>query len=85
MGIETTIKNIVHEAIEGALRPVLDRLAVLANKKEWFSMEEAADYLSVSKTTLYNAYTQGQLKGYRKGPKTIRFFKCDLDGYDYEG
>lgn len=47
----------------------------------WFSVEEAADYLRVSKRTIYRWVRDGLLPGYRAGPHgPWRFRREDLDG-----
>jgi excisionase family DNA binding protein len=48
--------------------------------KEWFTVEEAADYLSVSKRTVYKLTKEGRLPAFRLGKERHRRFrKKDLD------
>ena len=48
--------------------------------KEWFTVEEAAEYLSVSKRTIYKLTTEGRLPAFRIGKERHRRFrKEDLD------
>jgi len=48
--------------------------------KEWFTLEEAAEYLSVSKRTIYKLTTEGRLAAFRIGQERHRRFrKVDLD------
>ena len=48
--------------------------------KEWFTVEEAAEYLCVSKRTIYKLSKEGRLPAYRIGQERHRRFrKEDLD------
>ena len=48
--------------------------------KEWFTVEEAAEYLSVSKRTIYKLTQEGRLPAFRIGQERHRRFrKEDLD------
>ena len=48
--------------------------------KEWFTVEEAAEYLRVSKRTIYKLTKEGRLPAFRIGQKRHRRFrKEDLD------
>jgi excisionase family DNA binding protein len=48
--------------------------------KEWFTVEEAAEYLCVSRRTIYKLTKEGRLPAFRIGQKRHRRFrKEDLD------
>lgn len=48
--------------------------------KEWFTVKEAAEYLCVSKRTIYKLTQKGRLPAYRLGrERHRRFRKQDLD------
>lgn len=48
--------------------------------KEWFTVEEAAEYLCVSKRTIYKLTKEGRLEAFRIGlERHRRFLKKDLD------
>ncbi len=48
--------------------------------KEWFTVEEAAEYLRVSKRTIYKLTKEGRLPAFRIGKERHRRFrKEDLD------
>ena len=48
--------------------------------KEWFTVEEAAQYLCVSKRTIYKLTKEGRLPAFRIGrERHRRFRKEDLD------
>lgn len=48
--------------------------------KEWFTVEEAAEYLRVSKRTIYKFTKEGRLQSFRIGKERHRRFrKEDLD------
>lgn len=48
--------------------------------KEWFTLDEAAEYLGVSKRTVYKWSKEGRLKTYILGrERTRRFRKEDLN------
>ena len=48
--------------------------------KEWFTVEEAAEYLCVSKRTIYKLTKEGRLPAFRIGrERHRRFRKADLD------
>jgi len=48
--------------------------------KEWFTVEEAAEYLCVSKRTIYKLSAEGRLPAFRIGrERHRRFRKEDLD------
>jgi excisionase family DNA binding protein len=48
--------------------------------KEWFTTEEAAEYLCVSKRTIYKLTQEGRLPAFRIGrERHRRFLKEDLD------
>lgn len=48
--------------------------------KEWFTVEEAAEYLCVSKRTIYQLTKDGRLPSFRIGQQRHRRFrKEDLD------
>ena len=49
-------------------------------EQEWFTVGEAADYLRLSKPSIYRLVGQGVLLAYTIGPKGERRFKrADLD------
>ncbi len=48
--------------------------------KEWFTVEEASEYLCVSKRTIYKLTEEGRLPAFRIGrERHRRFRKGDLD------
>jgi excisionase family DNA binding protein len=48
--------------------------------KEWFTVEEAAEYLRVSRRTIYKLTKEGRLPAFRIGrERHRRFQKKDLD------
>jgi excisionase family DNA binding protein len=48
--------------------------------KEWFTLDEAAEYLGVSKRTVYKWTKEGRLRTFILGKeRTRRFRKQDLD------
>jgi excisionase family DNA binding protein len=48
--------------------------------KEWFTVEEAAEYLCVSRRTIYKLTSEGRLPAFRIGKERHRRFrKQDLD------
>jgi excisionase family DNA binding protein len=52
----------------------------MAIVKEWFTVEEAAEYLCVSKRTIYKLTKEGRLPAFRIGEERYRRFrKEDLD------
>ena len=52
----------------------------MAITKEWFTIEEAAEYLCVSKRTIYKLTQEGRLPAFRIGrQRHRRFRKEDLD------
>lgn len=47
----------------------------------WFNVQEACDYLRISKPTLYELVRKGHLTSYTlQGAKARRFRREDLDG-----
>ena len=49
-------------------------------QQEWFTVDEAAEYLRVSRRTIYKLCEERQLVGYRTGNRGHRRFrKGDLD------
>ena len=54
--------------------------------KEWFTVEEAAQYLCVSKRTIYKLTKEGRLPAFRIGrERHRRFRKEDLDAVPRPG
>ena len=52
----------------------------MAITKEWFTVEEAAEYLCVSRRTIYKLTKEGRLPAFRIGKERYRRFrKEDLD------
>jgi len=52
----------------------------MAITKEWFTVEEAAEYLCVSRRTIYKLTKEGRLPAFRIGKERHRRFrKEDLD------
>jgi excisionase family DNA binding protein len=52
----------------------------MAIVKEWFTVEEAAEYLCVSKRTIYKLTKEGRLPAFHIGEERYRRFrKEDLD------
>jgi excisionase family DNA binding protein len=48
--------------------------------KEWFTVEEAAEYLCVSRRTIYKLTKEGRLPAFRIGKERHRRFrKADID------
>lgn len=53
---------------------------VMAVPKEWFTLDEAAEYLGVSKRTVYKLTQEGRLPAYVIGKERTRRFRWqDLD------
>jgi excisionase family DNA binding protein len=53
---------------------------LMAITKEWFTVEEAAEYLCVSRRTIYKLTKEGRLPAFRIGKERHRRFrKEDLD------
>jgi excisionase family DNA binding protein len=54
--------------------------------KEWFTVEEAAEYLCVSRRTIYKLTKEGRLPAFRIGnERHRRFRKEDLDKVPHPG
>ena len=52
----------------------------MAITKEWFTVQDAAEYLCVSKRTIYKLTKEGRLPAFRIGKERYRRFrKEDLD------
>jgi len=52
----------------------------MAIPTEWFTLEEASEYMRASKRTIYKWYKEGRLVTYRLGrERTRRFRREDLD------
>lgn len=52
----------------------------MGNQQEWFTVNEAADYLRVSRRTIYKLVQEDRLKAYRVGAERhLRFRREDLD------
>ena len=52
----------------------------MVSTREWFTVEEAAEYLCVSKRTIYKLTKEGRLPAFRIGKERHRRFrKEDLD------
>ncbi len=51
---------------------------------EWMTVEEVAQYLKVSKTTVYRWTEEGKLKKYKAG-RGNRYKKIDIDQYMESG
>ena len=52
----------------------------MVTQQEWFTVDEAAEYLRVSKRTIYRLCQEGELVGYRTSKRGYwRFRKEDLD------
>jgi excisionase family DNA binding protein len=53
---------------------------LMAITKEWFTVEEAAEYLCVSRRTIYKLTKEGRLPAFRIGKERHRRFrKEDID------
>ena len=66
----------------------------MVTQQEWFTVEEAAEYLRLSKRTIYKLCQDGYLVGYRAGRRGHRRFRKeeldklmerDMPGNDHEG
>lgn len=56
-------------------------MAAKNEESSWLTVEEALDYLKISKTTLYACMKDGRLPFYYvKGTKQRRLARTDLDG-----
>ena len=53
--------------------------ALQSASKKYFSIEEAAEYIGISKSTLYKHTAGGQIPFYKPNGKLITFSKDDLD------
>ena len=52
----------------------------MAVTKEWFTVEEAAEYLRISRRTIYKLTKEGRLPAFRIGKERHRRFRLeDLD------
>jgi len=49
----------------------------MVTAKEWFTIEEAAEYLKVSKRTIYKLTEEGRLPAFRIGKERHRRFRKD--------
>ncbi|MCL0073161.1 helix-turn-helix domain-containing protein [Dehalococcoidia bacterium] len=47
----------------------------MAIEQEWFTVDEAAEYLRLSKRTIYKLCEEGRLVGYRTGNRRHRRFR----------
>ena len=54
---------------------MLHRGAFMVIAKEWFTVEEAAEYLSVSKRTIYKLTKEGRLPAFLIGKERHRRFR----------
>ena len=66
-----------YAAIDG-LKPEFMEKSDATDKKEWYSISEAADYLDVGEPTLYRWMREGKIT-YRKVGDSTRFWRDDLD------
>ena len=51
--------------------------------KEFFTLEESAEYLSLSKSAMYKMTSKKEIPYYNPGGKIIYFKKVDLDNWVY--
>ncbi len=54
--------------------------AIISTSKNLFTLDEASDYLTISKSDLYKKTSQKAIQFYKPG-KHIYFKKTDLDNY----
>ena len=79
---ETEIKmmsRVVAETLVECIPPLLERVATRATRR-WLRPNEAAEYLCVSRTHLFELIRQGALPRCKHGHKTV-FDKKDLDAF----
>jgi len=53
----------------------------MMKKRSVLTPDEAADYLRLSRITIMKKYRAGKIKGHRRGHRTVRFYRDDLDLY----
>ena len=88
--------NMLHYAIERGLRsasgliysnagmrPQLRHMegAVMERNKEWLSVQEAADYLGVARTTIYRWAKESKLRIYKLAKGVARVKRQDLEAF----
>ena len=83
MVIEEYLKGQISDSLYPILKRIEAKLVALEEGQVWFSIEDAARRLDVSVGTVRKAYDEGRLRGYKKGPRCLRFWKGDLDGLDF--
>ena len=68
------------EGLEDALRRII-REELVANRDGWLNAKESAAYLGISRASLHNVVSRGDLP--RQGEKghALRFRRADLDAY----
>lgn len=50
-----------------------------ANRRQWLTQEEAADYLKITPRTVRRMVSSGQLPAFRLGPRLLRIDLADVD------
>lgn len=79
------IQNISSDDLYEKIRSIIKEEVVRSDKtepdkKDYLTRKEAARFLRISLTTLYNFTKQGRIKGYRNGGKVL-YNKGDLVKY----
>jgi len=71
----------MREEISEELRAIKVIIASLQVGKRYYKLEEAADYLGISKSTLYKHTSAGNIPYYKPNGKLVIFSKEDLDNW----
>ena len=75
------MENIQQELLE--LKGIL--LKLVKREKEFYSLEEACNYLKISKPSIYKLTSKKEITYYTPGGKKIYFQKQDLDAWILAG
>lgn len=74
-----TLRCVVREVLTESLPPLLEQIAAVPARR-WLRPNEAAEYLCIGRTHLFQLAAQGALPRCRHGHKTV-FDRKDLDAF----
>jgi excisionase family DNA binding protein len=85
MNQQTTLIQLDAEALEEALETVVKRVVRADAEDTWFTVEEAAEHLSLTEDALRQLLRRGRIPSHRIGERRIRFSKAELDNWIRSG
>ena len=80
-----TLLQLSQDDLEQTLKRVLQQVVTSSAADRWFTVEQAAEHLSMSEDALRQLLRRGRVPAHRIGERRIRFSRAELDAWIRSG